>query len=442
MPNYNVIKTSIAGVVGTMVEFYDFFLAGATAITIWPSLFFPSTVPSLALALSITAYAISYIGRPLGALIFGHFGDSLGRLSALIWTLLIASIGTIGIALVPPYASIGVIAPALIILFRILFGIGIGGELGGAATWISEIGNQSKLRALWSGGFVQFGGSVGIALATGLFTLTADLLPLGALINWGWRLLFGIGAVMLILGAIMRYRLNESPIFLQEKDKVKQRRESPAIYALRKKWKTILFLALIAMYTPITLAGVIQSFLPSYFRALELQHGVHISPSLITEIILVGSVTGGTIGPILGGVLSSIIGRKKTIMIATLGSAILLYLAFLVYSSRVIPAIMAIEGIVYLIALIGNAALTNLFVEYFPTEIRYSASSLVYQIGNGIYGGVTISFIYTSLIASLGGIINSIEIIVLATIGVSLISFIATLLSRETKNADLAKIST
>ncbi|QGA69015.1 hypothetical protein [Sulfolobus sp. E11-6] len=104
--------------------------------------------------------------------------------------------------------------------------------------------------------------------------------------------------------------------------------------------------------------------------------------------------------------------------------------------------IMTIEAIVYLVALIGNSALTNLFVEYFPTEIRYSASSLVYQIGNGIYGGVTISFIYTSLIASLGGILKSIEIIVLATIGVAIISLIATLLSKETKDVDLASVPT
>ncbi|WP_338603079.1 MFS transporter [Sulfolobus tengchongensis] len=442
MVKYSVVKTSMAGLIGTMVEFYDFFLAGATAITIWPTLFFPSSIPALALALSITAYAISYIGRPVGALIFGHFGDSRGRLSALIWTLLIASIGTIGVALVPSYASIGIIAPALIILFRILFGVGIGGELGGAATWISEVGNQSKLRALWSGGFVQLGGSLGIALSTGLFTLTANILPSSALISWGWRLLFGIGAVLLILGAIMRYKLSESPLFLQEKDRIKQRKGSPAIMALKSKWKTILLLALIAMYVPITLAGVIQSFLPSYFRALELQHGVHVPPSLITEIILIGSVSGGIIGPVVGGVLSNILGRKKTIMISTLGTAILLYIALLIYSTRAFPAIVTMESIVYLIALIGNAALTNLFVEYFPTEIRYSASSLVYQIGNGIYGGVTISFIYTSLVASLGGIINAISPIVFATSGIAIISFIVTLLSRETKDLDLAKVST
>jgi MFS family permease len=183
-----VIKVATAAVVGTTIEWYDFFIAGTAAALIWPSVFFPKSDPASGILLSMITFGLGFVTRPVGAFLFGHFGDKLGRKATLIATLLTMGIGTLGIALTPPYSAIGIWGGILIAAFRLLQGLGVGGEWGGATTLIAEFSAKSKYRAFW-GSWVQQGVPFGLIAANGLFLFLSSTLSQNDLYNWGWRIL-------------------------------------------------------------------------------------------------------------------------------------------------------------------------------------------------------------------------------------------------------------
>ena len=187
----SIMKTLLAATVGTTLEWYDFFIAALSATVVWPTVFFPTLSPALALAASLSSYVVTFISRPLGGYVFGHLGDRLGRKYSFLLTLALMGIASFGIAVVPSYAAIGVLGPALIIMFRIIFGFGIGGEWGGASSLVLESAPNSKHKGFLSG-WVNAGLGFGAGLGAGVFALTSTYFH-DILFTIGWRIPYVIG---------------------------------------------------------------------------------------------------------------------------------------------------------------------------------------------------------------------------------------------------------
>jgi len=208
-------KVLLIASIGNFLDFYDFFISSSAASLVWPTIFIQPLVAgntNLALAISLASFGITFLARPLGAFIFGHYADKVGRKSALLITLLLAFISMIGIGLLPPYASIGVVSVILLFTFRFILGISFGGEWGGGATWVMEFAYKRGKLGLYSV-IYQISGQFGITTSSLAFATLAFLLPRQQLLDWGWRVLFYIGAAVLIIGAIIRYLFSDSPVF-------------------------------------------------------------------------------------------------------------------------------------------------------------------------------------------------------------------------------------
>src|SRR6202158_1416208 len=203
-------RVLISSVVGTVVEWYDFFIYGTAAALVFGKLFFPSSDPVVSTIAAFSVYAVGYLARPLGGIVFGHFGDRIGRRSMLVVTLLLMGFGTFLVGLLPTYDQIGALAPILLIVLRLIQAIGLGGEWGGAVLMVAASAPAHR-RGLF-GSFVQLGNPMGRLVATGVFALVSQL-PTSDFLAWGWRLPFLASAVLIVVGVVIRYQLSETPAF-------------------------------------------------------------------------------------------------------------------------------------------------------------------------------------------------------------------------------------
>src|SRR5690349_13619222 len=207
----NIIRVVAASMAGTTVEWYDFFLYGVAAAVVFPTVFFPSADPAVGTLSSLATFAIGFVARPVGGLVFGHFGDRIGRKKLLVLSLLLMGVSTFAIGLLPGYATIGVLAPTLLILLRLVQGFALGGEWGGAVLIVSEHGDPAR-RGYWAS-WPQAGVPLGQLLANGLLFLLAAVQDEAAFLAWGWRIPFLLSAVLVLLGLWVRLSVEESPIF-------------------------------------------------------------------------------------------------------------------------------------------------------------------------------------------------------------------------------------
>ncbi len=226
----NAGRVAMACLIGTAIEWYDFVIYGTASAIFLPKLFFPSVDTAAATLLSFSTFALAFIVRPFAGLIFGHFGDRIGRKALLVATIVLMGTATTAVGLLPTYASIGVAAPLLLVLLRILQGISIGGEYGGAVLMAVEHSKSGRLG--YYGSWVQMGAPAGVILANAVFLIIAQL-PESTLLSWGWRIPFLLGSVLLAVGLVIRLRVSESPRF----EEVKQQgaiEKAPAIIVLRE----------------------------------------------------------------------------------------------------------------------------------------------------------------------------------------------------------------
>jgi len=226
-------KIVAAATIGSLVEYYDFFIAATAAAIIWPYIMFPNINPAVVFLYSAILFVVAPATGPVGGYIFGHFGDKLGRKFSLIITLILMGVGALGVGLTPTYAAIGIAAPILILIFRITEGIGIGGETGNSFLVILEYVYKSKWRAFWTS-FVHSAGWLGVLTSSLFFGILASVLPSSALLDWGWRIPFFVGSIVILIGIYFRYRIAETPLFMEV---VKKRREivkRPANEAFKK----------------------------------------------------------------------------------------------------------------------------------------------------------------------------------------------------------------
>lgn len=416
-------KVTLASMLGTIFDYYDFFITGTAAASVWPAVFFPTSTFATAVLLSFSVYGIGFFSRPIGSYLFGHFGDKRGRKEILVLTLILAGLSTLGMGLTPSYYTLGLIAPIILTIFRFIQGIGLGGEWGGATTWITEVAAKGR-RGFWAG-FVPLSVFIGLLLADITLLGLQSFFPRDFYLSIGWRIAFIIGTIIVLIGAIIRFRLSESPLFVRIVES-KMIERAPANKVLKEYWRKILLLAGSVMY--ITAIGYLtQTFSISYLSALKV-------PPPYTIISVIFSTIGGIITVFLGMYVSDIIGRKKTIIIGQLLVIILGIPIFLMIDTGdfLLSRIAIILGTT--IEGFGFAAFGAFMAEQFPTKYRYSGSGLSYQIATPLAGGLApiIASQLFNIFGTHAGIYIGFEVFAYALIG-----FTCMLFTKETKGEEL-----
>jgi MHS family shikimate/dehydroshikimate transporter-like MFS transporter len=411
-----------AGTIGTIIEWYDFLIYGTAAALVFNTLFFPKFDPVTGTIAALGTYAAGFFARPIGAWLFGHYGDRIGRKKMLIVTMIITALGTFAIGLMPTYNQIGVWAPILLITLRILQGIGLGGEWGGASLIVLEHAPANR-RGLY-GSLVQVGFPLGVAASTAAFSLSA-LLPQADLMSWGWRLPFLFSIVLLGVGLYVRTRVPETPLFSE----MKQRGDiakTPFLDVVLRQPKTFL------LAIGLKISEVSWVYIVTVFAVVYATTQLGLPKSTLLNAIIIGSLIEVFTIPLFG-YLSDRVGRRPLYFAGTIFTILFAFPLFWLIDTKNVWVI----GATIAVALsFGHGTMFGLLSTYLPelfgTKVRYTGASLGFQVAAAIGGGLA-PILATSLTNSMGGTAGvSILLILLA-----LITLTATLFARETKDVAL-----
>jgi metabolite-proton symporter len=402
--------------VGTSVEWYDFFVFGTAAAQVFGRLFFPTFSELAGTLAAFATFAVGFVARPVGGLVFGHIGDRIGRKTTLVLTLTMMGVATFLMGLMPTYAAIGVWAPILMVTLRFVQGLAVGGEWGGAVLMATE--HSGGERRGFFGSFAQIGSAVGGLMSNGIFLAMHQLLSEDDFVAWGWRVPFLISIVLVFVGLFIRLRIMESPIFAQIKES-RRLVKVPAIELLRFDTRNVLLAA--GLYLG---HGVLFYAMTVY--TLNYTNNVY---GLGQNTYLVGLTLAGAIQCLtipMYGALSDKLGRRPVIIFGTL-----FVVAFAIPLNFMITS--AIPVLIWLAVVIGicvghNAVYSPtaaLYSEMFPAHVRYSGASLGYQLGGAIAGFVPLTA--APLVAAAGGAYWPIAALIA---GGGLIGFVCILLVR------------
>ncbi|MEH2510421.1 MFS family permease [Nitrobacteraceae bacterium AZCC 1564] len=372
------VRASIAAFAGTTIEWYDFFIYSTAAALVFPQLFFPNSDPNVGLLISLATFGVGFVARPIGGFVFGHLGDRIGRKSALIATLLMMGLSTAAIGMLPTYSQIGIWAPVLLVLLRIVQGISVGGEWGGAVLMAGEHAPESK--RTWYASFAQLGSPAAVLLSMGIFALVTRFSG-DNFVVWGWRIPFLISLALLVIGLAIRLGVGESPEFEAASDGKKLAR-FPIIDAFRKAGRRILFTML--AFT-IGTAGFYftNTFLIAYTtRTLGLDRSVILDCLTIVAVVQF-------IGQLAAAKIAEKIGDSPFLLAASALAVLAPYPMFLLVQLKTVPGIVAGVSLATLCASGFYAVIAGYASKVFPVEVRYSAISASYQLGGAIFGGFT-----------------------------------------------------
>jgi metabolite-proton symporter len=375
-----------ASLIGTTIEFFDFYIFATAAVLVFPKLFFPAGDPTAATLQSLATFAIAFFARPLGSALFGHFGDRIGRKATLVAALLTMGISTVAIGLLPTYASIGTLAPLLLALCRFGQGLGLGGEWGGAVLLATE--NAPPGKRAWYGMFPQLGAPIGFFLASGVFLLLSETLGDAQFFVWGWRIPFLASALLVVVGLYVRLKLTETPAF-QRAIENHQRVKLPIASLLRHHGLAVLLGTLIA------LATFVLFYLTTVFSLTWGTSTLGYKRQEFLLLQLIGVVFFALTIP-LSALLADRFGARRsligvTVLIALFG----LLFAPLLGSGQVTGVLLfltlglAIMGLTY-------GPLGTALAEMFPTPVRYTGTSLAFNL-SGILGASLAPYVATWL---------------------------------------------
>ncbi|MEM0075780.1 MAG: MFS transporter, partial [Conexivisphaerales archaeon] len=371
------LKASLASYFGSALDFYDFLVFGFVASTIAP-LFFPSSYPVLSLLYTFATFAVGFALRPVGAIVFGHFGDKkLGRRNTLIITILMMGVVCVAMGLLPTYQQIGILAPVGMVTLRLLQGFALGGEFGGGATFTAE-----SAPPRWRGfyvGILQMSNNSLISVAV-LSYLTSTLTH-PQFVAYGWRIMFLIGIVIALAGLILRLWLVETPVFEVAKDKGDIAR-IPIGEVLKNNWRQVI------QAIGFSIAATVSIYTVSVFAVSYLATFIHVSTLTASNVVLIGSVVLLVLTPITG-IVADRVGRKP-LLIACWGSLLVwTYPFFKLISTGNFTDMVLGFVVYYALFSLSSAAGVTAVTELFPTRVRYTAVSFVYHLNTGLFGGLT-----------------------------------------------------
>jgi metabolite-proton symporter len=384
-------RVLFASLIGTTIEFFDFYIYGTAAVLVFPALFFPAADPATATLQSLATFALAFFARPVGSAVFGHFGDRIGRKATLVAALLTMGVSTVAIGLLPTYAAIGLAAPALLALCRFGQGFGLGGEWGGAV--LLAIENAPRGRRAWYGMFPQLGAPLGFVLSTGIFVILTELLSDAEFLAWGWRVPFLASTVLVFVGLWVRLRLTETPAF-ERAVANNERVKVPMVAVLREHPRTLV-LATLASVTTFVVFYLMTVFTLSWGTSAL---GFTRQEFLLLQIV--GVLFFAVTIP-LSAAIADRRGRRPMLIAATL--------AIIVFGLVFEPLFGtggALRSVVFLSLGLGLMGLTygplgTALAELFPTAVRYTGASLTFNLA-GILGGSLAPYIATSLAGSYG----------------------------------------
>ena len=419
------VKTVIlASMMGTAIEFFDFYAYGTASAAYFPKVFFPQMTPLLATLLSLLTFGVAFVARPVGSFVFGHFGDRLGRKKTLVVSLLVMGVATVAIGFIPGYQSIGVGGALMLCLCRFVQGIGLGGEWSGAVLVATENAPADK-RALY-GAFPEVGAPIGFFICNGLFYVLEKMLTPAQMMSFGWRVPFWASSVLVVIGLYVRHRLQETPLFklAQERDNTTR---SPLKVVFKENWREILkgtFLmgATYAMFFTLTTWSL--SFATT---ALGFSHSEFL-------LLLMAAIVEFAVLIMTTSVLADKVGRKKVLMTASVALVVfsLVFPYFLEGQHNMVGMLLFLGlGFVVMGTLYGPVG--AVLPELFPTKVRYSGAGITYNLA-AVVGAAVAPTITTWLIAAFGLHYAGMYMFVLAVVSV-----VAWVLTPETKNVDYTK---
>ncbi|MET9142265.1 MFS transporter [Streptomyces sp. NPDC004042] len=432
----NLPRIVAASLIGTTIEWYDFFLYGSAAALVFNKLFFPDSDPLVGTLLSFLTYAVGFAARPLGALVFGHYGDRLGRKKLLVISLLMMGGATFAIGLLPTHASVGSAAPVLLTTLRLVQGFALGGEWGGAVLLVSEHGDARR-RGFWAS-WPQTGAPAGQLLATGVLSLLTALLSDDAFGSWGWRIPFLLSGVLVMVGLWIRLSVDESPVFRQALAQAEARKAAraddpgaqaeklPLVSVLRHHWRDVL----IAMGA--RMAENISYYVITAFILVYATTSAGVSKQTALNAVLIASAVHFAVIPAWGA-LSDRIGRRPVYLLGAAGVGLWMFPFFsLIDTGGFGNLILAVTvGLVLHGAMYAPQA--AFFSEMFATRMRYSGASIGAQFAS-VAAGAPAPLIATALLSDY----DSSTPISLYVIAASVLTLIAVGVAKETRHRDLA----
>jgi len=419
-------RVVMASLIGTTIEWYDFFLYGSAAALVFNRLFFPEFDPLVGTMLAFATYALGFVARPVGGIVFGHFGDRIGRKRLLMLSLVLMGVATILIGLLPTYAQIGVWAPIALIVLRLIQGFAVGGEWGGAVLMAAEHGDAAR-RGFWAS-WPQAGVPAGSLLAAAVLAIMASVQTEADFLQWGWRVPFVLSALLVIVGWYIRNRVSESPMFEAEFEAADAPAKVPAMDVLRERPKALVLGA------GLRLGENISYYILTVFSLTYLVDVSHESRSVALNALLIGAAVQFFAIPLLA-LLSDRIGRRPVYALGAFGLAIWGFVLFgLLGSGDNASIILAlVVGLVLHGAMYGPQA--AFITELFPTRIRYSGVSIAYQLTSIVAGSlapIIALWLYKQY--------NSATPVAIYVGVACVVSGISALLARETRGLELATI--
>lgn len=410
IPKAERYRALAGSAVGGIVEWYDYFLYGTMAAIVFGPLFFPSDNPVVAQLLALTSFALAFLIRPVGGILFSHMGDRVGRKKTLVVTLTLMGVATVGIGLVPTYDSIGIAAPIILTLLRLVQGLALGGEWGGGLLMAVEY-SPSKKRGFY-GAIPQTGALIGLALGNLAVTGSLSIFSEEAFMSYGWRIPFLVSIVLVLLGLWIRKAVGETPSF--QKVTAERKTENVPLTAVFKKNRREVFIVIGAKAIETGTFFLFATYTISHMIGLGYERVEALNAVLIAAVVAVPLM-------LLFGALSDRIGRKKVYGIGTVLAMIYVipYFWLLEQGSWFTSLIAIIIGFSGIWSLYG-ATLGSYFAESFPPAVRYTGVSLGYQVGAALFGG-PLPLIATALLASYGSYIP-IGLVIIAFGAISLVA--------------------
>ena len=408
-----------ASLIGTTIEFFDFYIYATAAVLVFPALFFPASDPASARLASFATFAIAFIARPIGSALFGHFGDRIGRKATLVAALMTMGLSTVIIGALPTYASIGVAAPAMLSLCRFGQGLGLGGEWGGAVLLAVE--NAPPGKRAWYGMFPQLGAPIGFLFSGGIFLLLSSILTNEQFFAWGWRIPFLSSAVLVVLGLYVRLTITETPVF-QKAMSHEDRAKVPMMVVFREHFGTL------AMGVLVSISAFVIFYLMTVFSLSWATTALKYSREQFLIMQLFAIVFFAIWIPI--SALLAERGRRAMLLWVNVGIVLFGIVLGPMFAAGTVGAVMMLVTGMSLVGLVYGP-LGTVLSELFPTNVRYSGSSLAFNLA-GIFGASLAPYAATYLAQNYG----------LSYVGyylsaAGILSIVGLLATRETRDAAL-----